>query len=115
MSKKRGYYRPNNINPNWHRRWTDEVKRGRKVDELLDDLCETACGVKIGVAREIQGYAQHIHACLCMAYKIGKTEAGNNKLKERIKKLETALEGWIEANIGAPNKYDWAKKALSET
>ena len=33
---------------------------------------------------------------------------------ERISTLEEALEWWIDANKGAPNKYEWAEKALKD-
>ena len=33
-------------------------------------------------------------------------------LQAENEKLREALEAWIEANEGAPNKYQWAKEAL---
>jgi len=34
-------------------------------------------------------------------------------LQIKIERLEGALQAWIDANEGAPNKYEWAKQALA--
>lgn len=34
------------------------------------------------------------------------------QLEAENKRLRTALQWWIDVNVGAPNKYDWALKAL---
>ena len=42
-----------------------------------------------------------------MDIEIGELQAENKRMKE-------ALQGWIDVNIGAPNKYFWAEEALGE-
>ena len=70
----KGYYRPQNTNPNWYDIWTDYLDQ-IPADEVLDEICKIACGVEIGAADEIQRHTKHIHACLIAAYKVGKKQA----------------------------------------
>ncbi len=70
-----GYYRPTKVNPNWYDIWTEQLADDISAENILDQLCEIACGINIGAADETQRYAKHIHTCLIAAYKVGKEEA----------------------------------------
>ncbi len=35
-------------------------------------------------------------------------------LQAENKRLKEALQGWIDVNEGAPNKYEWAEQALKD-
>lgn len=69
----KGYYRPEEVNPNWYNIWP-ELLEEMPPNEVLDQLCEIAVGIKIGASDEVQRFAKHIHACLIAAYKVGKAE-----------------------------------------
>ena len=70
--RREGYYRQENVNPNWYGIWTEQLKGDIPPDDILDQLCKIACGVEIGAADEVQRHTKHIHACLIAAYKVGK-------------------------------------------
>ena len=78
MKKKKktrpGYYRPQNVNPNWYEIWAEQIKEGVPAKEMLDELCKIACGAELGASDGVQSFATHIHACLIAAYKAGKAE-----------------------------------------
>lgn len=71
-SENSGYYRPKGVNPNWYDIWTEQVDAGVPPEEILDELCRLACGIDpCGPSDECQRYAEHIHAHLIAAFKIG--------------------------------------------
>ncbi len=75
MKKKKkliGYFRPRNVNPEWYAMWVQMLKNGESYSEVLDVLCENACGISVGSADSCQTYARHIHAHLEAAFQIGK-------------------------------------------
>ena len=45
---------------------------------------------------------------------IGKMDIEIGELQAENKRMKEALQGWIDINIGAPNKYFWAEEALGE-
>ena len=69
------YYRPQNVNPNWYGIFTEQIDDGEDPAEVLDQLCELACGIKSGASDNCQKYAKHIHTHLIAAFKVGKKVA----------------------------------------
>jgi len=41
-----GYYRPVKTNPNWYDIFTEAIEEGELPEDVLDDICELACGIK---------------------------------------------------------------------
>lgn len=37
-----------------------------------------------------------------------------SKLKVENQKMRNALQAWVDVNVGAPNKYQWAKEVLGD-
>lgn len=67
-----GYYRPNNVNPRWYEIFIEQLEDGELPDEILDNICESACGIKVPTSDACQAYARHIHVHLIAAFKLGK-------------------------------------------
>lgn len=68
----KGYYRPDKTNPNWYGIFTEQIEVGEPPEEVLDNLCELACGIRLGGASDAcMRYATHIHAHLMAAFKVG--------------------------------------------
>lgn len=65
------YYRPRNTNLKWYDIFTEQLEDGELPEEVLDSLCESACGIKIPATDTCQAYARHIHAHLIAAFKLG--------------------------------------------
>lgn len=65
------YYRPNNVNPGWYKIFTEQIEDDIPPEEILDQICELACGIKMGASDTCQKYAEHIHALLIAAFKVG--------------------------------------------
>lgn len=65
------YYRANNTNPNWFGIFTEQLDDGIDPEDILDQICELACGIEIGASDTCQKYAKHIHTHLLAAFKLG--------------------------------------------
>ena len=72
-----GYYRPSvkDTNPNWYGSFTEQIEQGEDPEDVIDQICELACGIKFGASDMCQKYAKHIHAHLIAAFKVGQRVA----------------------------------------
>jgi len=73
------YYKPTIVNPNWYSIFTDQIDNGVDPEDVLDQICKLACGIKGGASDYCQQYAKHIHAHLIAAFKTGEHMA-NQKI-----------------------------------
>ena len=90
MGTTEGYYRPKSTNPNWIEGW-GELDESSEEDwqEVLDQLCELACGVKVGASDQCQRNAKHIHAHLAGAFYAGLAYGrrfGSKKMAKKVLK-----------------------------
>jgi hypothetical protein len=74
------HYRCNNTNPRWFDIFTEQAEEGHPIDDILDQIADLACGIKIGASDTCQQYARHIRTHIEAAYRVGKAESG---LKEK--------------------------------
>lgn len=66
------YYRSKDTNPSWYDIFTEQIEQGIPSDDVLDQIAELACGIKIGASDECQRYAKHIRAHIEAAFRVGK-------------------------------------------
>ncbi len=66
------YYRSKDTNPNWYGIFTEQIEQGIPSDDVLDQITELACGIKMGASDECQRYAKHIRTHIEAAFRVGK-------------------------------------------
>ena len=77
------YYRPTYVNPRWYEMFIEQLDCRILPEDILDNICELACGIKIGASDECQRYAKHIHTHLIAAFKLGQEVGKNGQLLQR--------------------------------
>ena len=65
------YYRSDTTNPNWFNIWVEQIEDNIPPDDILDDIAELACGIKMGASDTCQKYAKHIRIHIEAAFKAG--------------------------------------------
>ena len=65
------YYRSDTTNPNWFDIWTEQINDGIPPEDILDELAELGCGIKIGASDTCQKYAKHIRTHIEAGFKAG--------------------------------------------
>jgi hypothetical protein len=80
---KMEYYRNNNVNPNWYDIFIEQIEDGESYEDVLDQLAELACGIKMGASDTCQSYARHIRTHIEAAFRVGVKTA--EKIKKDIK------------------------------
>lgn len=104
------YYRHDNINPNWMEMWAEFLENEQSPDEILDEICENACGIKLGASDATQRYAEHISAHLQAAFTAGVAYGQQHKSYE----FESTKHFWKNYSKTIKNKKKEKLKCQTE-
>lgn len=66
-----GYYNSDKTNPNWFAMWEEQIKNGADPEDVMDQIAELACGIKVGASDACQQYAKHIRTHIKAAFLAG--------------------------------------------